>query len=83
MAFEEERQALYEETLLVRIPLWPHLYPQAHEIFQMARDRGLFDPPSYNLGLTQAVDNRDVAWKAWARIQSAQRSALAPSHDPN
>ncbi|OJJ05949.1 hypothetical protein ASPVEDRAFT_154056 [Aspergillus versicolor CBS 583.65] len=57
MAFEEQRQALYEETL------------------SLARDRGLFRRPTYNSAVIEAVHDRDVTWKAWARIQSAQRLA--------
>ncbi|KAL2839403.1 hypothetical protein BJY01DRAFT_257746 [Aspergillus pseudoustus] len=55
MAFEEQRQALYEETLL------------------LARSRGLLCTPSYHSALIQAVEDTDATWKAWARIQSAQR----------
>ncbi|KAL2786640.1 hypothetical protein BJX66DRAFT_346690 [Aspergillus keveii] len=55
LAFEEERQALYEEMV------------------SLARDRKLFHRPSFSSTLIQAVNDPDVTWKAWARIESAQR----------
>ncbi|GLA60067.1 hypothetical protein AtubIFM55763_006654 [Aspergillus tubingensis] len=59
LAYEELRQALYEETL------------------SLARDRGLFSARSLNESLLPAADAEDARWKAWARIQSAQRLAAS------
>ncbi|KAJ5631953.1 hypothetical protein N7490_008292 [Penicillium lividum] len=57
-AYEEQRQELYEEAVL------------------LARERGLFDHRQYNLTVIQSLSD-DVSWKAWARVQSAERLIAA------
>ncbi|KAL4895638.1 hypothetical protein BDV59DRAFT_211278 [Aspergillus ambiguus] len=54
---------------------------QRHEFYEetltLARDRGLFNSHSYDLSLVRAVSNEDVTWKAWGRVQSAERLIAA------